>query len=132
MYLKILLTNHQMEDNMETNLKTHLEEVHLKEIYLENHYSIHMLDHSDGQHLTHTCLYHHGINNMLYNLYQNQQTSCHTCLTYAKNIDPNVHIKVFKEAIKTNGETVEVGIINLFGFTLKDSIFEWGGNFVQD
>jgi hypothetical protein len=31
-----------------------------------------------------------------------------------------------KKAIKTNGETIEVGIINLFGFTFKDNIFEWG------
>jgi hypothetical protein len=67
MYLEVLFTNHQMEDN----LKTHLEEVHLEEIHLEDHHSIHMLDHSDGQDLTHACLYHHGINNLLYNMYQN-------------------------------------------------------------
>jgi hypothetical protein len=30
---------------------------------------------------------------------------------------------VFKKAVKANGETVEVDIINLFGFTLRDSIF---------
>ncbi len=57
---------------MEDNLKTHLEEVHLEEIHLEDHHSIHMLDHSDGQHLTQACLYHCGINNLLYNLNQNQ------------------------------------------------------------
>jgi hypothetical protein len=39
---------------------------------------------------------------------------------------------VFEEAIKTNGETVEANIINLFGFTLKDTISEWGENYVQD
>ncbi len=39
---------------------------------------------------------------------------------------------MFKKAIKANGETVEANIINLFGFTLKDSIFEWGENYVQD
>jgi hypothetical protein len=27
---------------------------------------------------------------------------------------------------------VEVDIINLFGFTLKDNIYEWGDNDVQD
>jgi hypothetical protein len=27
---------------------------------------------------------------------------------------------------------MEVDIINLFGFTLWDNIFEWGENFVQD
>jgi hypothetical protein len=121
-----------MEDNLEINLETHLEEVHLKEIYLEDHHLIHFLDRSNGQHLTHTCLYHHGINNLLYNLYQNQQTSCHTGLTYVKNIDPDAHIKLFKKAIKANSEIVEVDIINLFGFTLKDSISKWGEIFVED
>jgi len=29
---------------------------------------------------------------------------------------------VFKKVVKANGETVEVDIINLFGFTLRDSI----------
>jgi hypothetical protein len=32
---------------------------------------------------------------------------------------------VFKKAIKVNGETIESNIINLFGFTFKDNIFEW-------
>jgi hypothetical protein len=35
---------------------------------------------------------------------------------------------MFKKAIKANGET----IINLFGFTFRDNIFEWGENYVQD
>jgi len=39
---------------------------------------------------------------------------------------------VFKKAIKVNGEIVEANIINLFGFTLRGYIFEWGKNFVQD
>jgi hypothetical protein len=51
--------------------------------------------------------------------------------TYVKNIDLDPHIRVFKNAIKANGETLEVNI-NLFGFTLKDNIFEWGENCVQD
>jgi hypothetical protein len=38
---------------------------------------------------------------------------------------------VFKKTIKANGETMEVGIINLFGFTPRVSISEWGENFVQ-
>ncbi len=32
---------------------------------------------------------------------------------------------MFKTAIKTNGETMEASIINIFGITLRDSIFEW-------
>jgi hypothetical protein len=27
---------------------------------------------------------------------------------------------------------IEVNIINLFGFTFRDIIFEWGENFIQD
>jgi hypothetical protein len=52
--------------------------------------------------------------------------------TYVKDIDPDAHIKVFKKAIKTNGETMEANIINIFGFILRDNIFEWGENYVQD
>jgi hypothetical protein len=35
-------------------------------------------------------------------------------------------------AIKTNGETVETDILNLFGLIFRDNIFKWGENFVQD
>jgi hypothetical protein len=49
-----------------------------------------------------------------------------------KDTNHNAHIKVFKKAIKANGETMEVEIINLFGFTLQDNISKWGENFVQD
>jgi hypothetical protein len=52
--------------------------------------------------------------------------------TYVKDIDLDVHIRVFKKAIKANGEIVEVDIINLFGFIVQDNILEWGENFVQD
>jgi len=33
---------------------------------------------------------------------------------YVKNTNPNTHIRVFKKAIKANGETMEADIINLF------------------
>jgi hypothetical protein len=49
-----------------------------------------------------------------------------------KDINPDAHIKVFKKTIKANGETVEVNIINLFGFTLRCNISKWGEKFVQD
>jgi hypothetical protein len=49
-----------------------------------------------------------------------------------KDTNPYAHIRVLKKAIKTNGETMEVNIINLFGFTLRDNIFEGGENYVQD
>jgi hypothetical protein len=35
-----------------------------------------------------------------------------------KDINLDVHIRVFKKAIKTNGETMEADIINMFGFIL--------------
>jgi hypothetical protein len=52
--------------------------------------------------------------------------------TYIKDIALNVHIRVFKNAIKENMEIVQFDIINLFGFTLKNNILKWGKNFVQD
>jgi hypothetical protein len=52
--------------------------------------------------------------------------------TYIKDIDLDVHIRVFKKAIKANGETTEVDIINLFGFTFRDNICKCGENYVQD
>jgi len=35
-----------------------------------------------------------------------------------KDIDFDVYIRVFKKVIRTNVETMEVNIINLFGYTL--------------
>jgi hypothetical protein len=32
--------------------------------------------------------------------------------------------------IKANGETMQTNIMNLFNFTLRDNILEWGENFV--
>ncbi len=52
--------------------------------------------------------------------------------TYVKDIDPDVHIRVFKKTNRANGEIVEAYIINLFGFTLQDNISKWGENFLQD
>ncbi len=45
--------------------------------------------------------------------------------TYVKDTNLDIHIRVFKKAIKVNSEMMEAEIINLFGFTLKDSIFQW-------
>jgi hypothetical protein len=33
---------------------------------------------------------------------------------YVKDSDPNVHVKVFKVAIRTNGETKNAKIVNMF------------------
>ncbi len=86
--------------------------------------------------MTRTCLYHHGINHLLCNLYQNQLQNCHigsyNIQPMFKNIDPDAHIRVFNKAIKAYGKTMETDIINLFGFTLRDNIFKWGEKYVQD
>jgi hypothetical protein len=52
--------------------------------------------------------------------------------TYVEDTNHDAHIRVFKKAIKANGEIVEANIINLFGFTLRDNISKWGENYVQD
>jgi hypothetical protein len=49
-----------------------------------------------------------------------------------KDINLDAHIKVFKKAIRVNGEIMEAEIINLIGFTLQNNISKWGENFVQD
>ncbi len=53
-------------------------------------------------------------------------------IIYVKDTNLNAHIKIFNKAIKTNGENVEVDIINLFDFAPRDNVFKWGENFVQD
>jgi len=64
----------------------------------------------------------------------NNQAALHevTYPTYVKDINLDAHIRVFKKAIKANGEIMEVDIINLFGFILRGNISEWGENYVQD
>jgi hypothetical protein len=44
--------------------------------------------------------------------------------TYVKDIDLDANNEIFKKTIKGNGEMVEINIINLIGFILKDTIFE--------
>jgi hypothetical protein len=38
---------------------------------------------------------------------------------YKKNVDPDVHVRVFNVTVRTNGETYEEYIINAFSYTLK-------------
>ncbi len=51
---------------------------------------------------------------------------------YVKDFDPNVHVKVFKVAIKANNETNDVNFFNMFSFTLKDIICDWCNNYLGD
>jgi hypothetical protein len=41
-------------------------------------------------------------------------------LEYVKDYDPDVHAIFIKVAIRTNGETKDAKIVNLFSFTFKD------------
>jgi len=41
---------------------------------------------------------------------------------YAKDVDPNAHVKAFKVAIKTNGETNDAEIVNLFSFNFGNIV----------
>jgi len=40
-------------------------------------------------------------------------------LEYVKDFHPYAHVKVFKVAIKVNGETNDANIVNFFSFTFK-------------
>jgi hypothetical protein len=39
-------------------------------------------------------------------------------LEYVKDFDPDVHVRIFKAAIKANSEIDDVKIVNLFSFTI--------------
>ncbi len=49
-----------------------------------------------------------------------------------KDFDPDVHVRVFKAAIKVNGEIEDVKIVNMFRFTLKDIVCDWCNNYMGD
>jgi hypothetical protein len=53
-------------------------------------------------------------------------------LEYVKDSNPNVHVRVFKVAIKANNETDDAEIVNMFNFTLKDIMFDWCNNYLGD
>jgi len=43
-------------------------------------------------------------------------------LEYVNDSDPNVHVRVFKVAIRTNSETYDAKFVNMFSFTLNDIV----------
>jgi hypothetical protein len=98
-----LITNYQIEDNLEI----HLKEVHLKEICLESHLLIgpfgwlvpdpHMFIPPWYQ----PHVVHHVLESSTKLPYRKLQYP-----TYVKGTNTNAHIRVFKKAIKTNGEIV--------------------------
>ena len=50
---------------------------------------------------------------------------------YQAGTDPDAHIRVFKKAIRANRETEDDEMINLFCYTLRDAVSEWGENFLN-
>jgi hypothetical protein len=41
-----------------------------------------------------------------------------------KIFDPNAHVRVFKVAIRSNSETDDAKIVNMFNFTLRDNVYD--------
>jgi hypothetical protein len=41
---------------------------------------------------------------------------------YKKDVDPNVHVRVFQTVVKANGKTFEEYIINAFNYIERDGI----------
>ncbi len=46
-----------------------------------------------------------------------------------KNFNLDVHVRVFKVAIKANGETEDVKMVNMFSFTFKYTMSNWCNNY---
>jgi hypothetical protein len=51
---------------------------------------------------------------------------------YVKDSDPNVHVKVLKVDIRANGETKSVKFVDLFSFTLRNTMSNWCNNYTGD
>jgi hypothetical protein len=51
---------------------------------------------------------------------------------YVKDFDPDAHVKVFKANVRENSETHDAKIVNMFNFTLKDTMFDWCNNYMGD
>jgi hypothetical protein len=50
---------------------------------------------------------------------------------YKKDVDLNVHVKVFNYAIKVNIKTSKEYIINEFSYMLKDTTSDWCHNYIS-
>jgi hypothetical protein len=51
---------------------------------------------------------------------------------YVKDSNPNVHVKVFKVAIRANSGIDDAKIVNMFSFTLRDIVFNWCNKYFRD
>ncbi len=52
-------------------------------------------------------------------------------IDFKKDVDPNVHAKVFNFIMKANIETFEEYIINVFSYTLKNISLDWCHNYMS-
>jgi hypothetical protein len=50
---------------------------------------------------------------------------------FKKNVDPDVHVRVFNSAVKGNAKTSEEYIINAFSYTLRDMASNWCHNYMS-
>jgi hypothetical protein len=53
-------------------------------------------------------------------------------LDFKKDVDLDVHVKVFNFAIKANAESSEEYIINAFNYTLRDMASKWCHNYMSN
>ncbi len=51
---------------------------------------------------------------------------------YKKNVDLDVHVKVFNVIVRTNGKTYEKYIINAFSYTLRKMASYWCHNYMLE
>jgi plasmid replication initiation protein len=53
-------------------------------------------------------------------------------LDFKKDVDPNVHVRMFNFVIKENAKTFEEYIINAFNYTLRDMTLDWCHNYMSE
>jgi hypothetical protein len=52
-------------------------------------------------------------------------------LDFKKDVDPNVHVRMFNFVNKTNAKTFEEYIIKVFNYTLRDTTLNWCHNYMS-
>jgi hypothetical protein len=50
---------------------------------------------------------------------------------HKKTFNPDAHVRIFKAAIKANGETIDEEMANMFNFTLKDNASNWCNSYMK-
>jgi hypothetical protein len=51
---------------------------------------------------------------------------------FKKDVDPNVHVRMFNSVVKANAKTFEEYIINVFSYTLRDTTSYWCHNYMLE